>query len=261
MDTIASSDGTFIAYRRSGTGPPMVLVHGTSSSSDRWAAVLPAFESHFTVYAMERRGRGESGDSPEYAIEREFEDVTALVDAVPEPVVLVGHSYGGICALEATLLTGNVKKLVLYEPPIALAGFEAHPPEVVDRLLDLREKDDREGILATFIQDVLQMPAPNVRKWRSSPNWHSRLDTAVTVPREIQSRLQYRFAPDRFANMRIPALMLMGDQSPAYLQEAARTIHSALPASKLVVLPDQGHVAMDTAPDLFARAILDFARE
>lgn len=258
MHRIVSADGTQIAYGLSGTGPPLVLVHGTSSSSDRWAPVLPALARQFTVYAMERRGRGESGDSVEYAIEREFEDVAALVDSVSEPVALLGHSYGGICALEAALRTQNVKRLVLYEPPIALEAFPAHGPDIVPRLRDLKDRGDREGIMLTFIQDVLSMPAPNVARWRSSPNWNTRLSAALTVPREIESRLKYRFEPERFRNVNVPTLMLVGDKSPAYLQAAARTVHAALPNCELSVLLGQGHVAMDSAPDMFAARVLAF---
>src|SRR5690349_20970515 len=101
MGEIRSVDGTAIAYRRSGSGPPLVLVHGTSATPARWASVAPRLESHFTVYAVDRRGRGMSGDASSYAIEREFEDVAAVVLSIDGPVDLLGHSYGAICALEA----------------------------------------------------------------------------------------------------------------------------------------------------------------
>src|SRR5688572_2832554 len=92
METIRSKDGTPIAYWRSGTGLPLILVHGTAGSYIRWAPILPALEPHFSVYAFNRRGRGESGDAEKYAIEREFEDVAALVEAIEAPVYLLGHS-------------------------------------------------------------------------------------------------------------------------------------------------------------------------
>src|SRR3712207_1323335 len=124
QETVTSKDGTPIAYRRSGEGPPLVLVHGTAADHSRWRPVLPAFEQSFTVYAIDRRGRGGSGDSDDYAIEREFEDVAAVVDSFGEPANLLAHSYGALCALEAALLTTNVRKLVLYDPGIELAGEE-----------------------------------------------------------------------------------------------------------------------------------------
>ena len=92
QQTVTSLDGTPIAYWRSGEGPPLVLIHGTSTDHSRWRLVLPALEEHFTVYTVDRRGRGDSGDSEDYSIEQEFEDVAAVVDSVREPVNLLGHS-------------------------------------------------------------------------------------------------------------------------------------------------------------------------
>src|SRR3712207_3567570 len=149
QESATSKDGTPIAYWRSGEGPPLVLVHGTAADHGRWAPILPAFEQRFTVCAVDRRGRGGSGDSDAYSLEREFEDVAAVVDSLGEPVNLLGHSYGALCALEATLLTRNVRKLVLYDPGIEVAGQEIYPPEVIDRLEALLEVDDRDGIVVT----------------------------------------------------------------------------------------------------------------
>ena len=120
MEKVASQDGTTIGYSHIGSGSPLVLVHGTGGASTRWTPILPALEQHFSVCVVDRRGRGASGDGNTYAIEREFEDIAAVVDAMGEPVNLLGHSFGGICALEAGLLTRNLRKLVLYEPPIPL---------------------------------------------------------------------------------------------------------------------------------------------
>ncbi len=120
--TVTSVDGTPIAYWRSGEGPPLVQVHEAPADHGRWAPVLPAFEQRFTVCAVDRRGRGGSGDSEDHAIEREFEDIAAVVDSLGEPANVLGHSYGVLCALEAALLTRNVLKLVLYEPGLDLTG-------------------------------------------------------------------------------------------------------------------------------------------
>ncbi|MEZ4523551.1 MAG: alpha/beta hydrolase [Thermomicrobiales bacterium] len=103
VETVISKDGTPIAFECTGSGPPLVLVHGTAGSHERWAPILSALSAEFTVYAMDRRGRGASGDSEYYSIEREFEDVAAVVETLDEPVNVLGHSYGGTCALEAAL--------------------------------------------------------------------------------------------------------------------------------------------------------------
>jgi hypothetical protein len=102
QESATSKDGTPIAHLCSREGPPLVLVHGTAADHGRWAPLLLAFEQRFTVCTVDRRGRGDSGDSDDYyAIEREFEDVTAVVDSVGEPANLLGHSYGALCTLEA----------------------------------------------------------------------------------------------------------------------------------------------------------------
>src|SRR5689334_8539504 len=102
MMTVKSKDGTPIAVAKSGHGPPLVLVHGTTADHTRWKPILPKLEEKFTVYAIDRRGRGGSGDSANYAFEIEFDDVAAVVDSIGEPVFLLGHSYGAICSLEAS---------------------------------------------------------------------------------------------------------------------------------------------------------------
>ena len=122
---VASLDGTRIAVHRSGEGPPLVLVHGAAADHSRWRPVLPALERRFTVLAVDRRGRGGSGDAAAYALEREVEDVVAVVEAAGEPVALLGHSHGAVCALEAARLTGGVRALVLYEPPLGFVRWPA----------------------------------------------------------------------------------------------------------------------------------------
>jgi pimeloyl-ACP methyl ester carboxylesterase len=158
QQSVTSKDGTPIAYWTSGNGPPLVLVHGTPADHTRWHPVLPAFEQHFSVCAVDRRGRGGSGDpEDDYAIEREFEDISAVVDSLGEPTILLGHSYGALCALEAALLTTNVRTLVLYEPGIEVAGEQIYPQEVIERLEALLEVGDREGVV-TFMREVAGLP-------------------------------------------------------------------------------------------------------
>src|SRR5438067_5550345 len=108
IHSVTSRDGTAIGYARVGAGPALVLVHGATSERSRWRPVLGALASRFAVYAMDRRGRGASKDAGDYAIEREFADVAALVDSIGEPVTVIAHSYGAICALEATRLTSHI---------------------------------------------------------------------------------------------------------------------------------------------------------
>ena len=256
--TVTTGSGTPVAYWRSGEGPPLVLVHGTAADHTRWRPVLPALEERFTVYAVDRRGRGGSGDSDDYAIGREFEDVAAVVDSLGEPVNLLGHSYGGLLALEAALLTRDVRSLVLYDPGIEVGGEEIYPHEVVERLDALLEHGDRDGVVETTMREVAGLPPEAVEYLRSQPNWQARVDAAHTIPRELRAVKAYRFDPERFKNLATPTLMLAGAESPVALRKAAEAVDESLPDSRLVVMEGQGHAAMDTGTDLFTAEVIRF---
>ena len=116
MEKIRSRDGTVIVYERSGTGPPLVLVHGALATHERWDNISKMLAQRFTVYSIDRRGRGESGDTEPYALEHEFEDIAAVVDAIGQGVSKLGHSHGALCSLEAALLTPNIRSVIAYEP-------------------------------------------------------------------------------------------------------------------------------------------------
>jgi pimeloyl-ACP methyl ester carboxylesterase len=260
VNTLTSRDGTPIAYQRSGAGLPLVLVHGTSADHSRWKPVLPAFEEHFAVYALDRRGRGDSGDSGDYSIEREFEDVAAIVDSIGEPVNLLGHSMGAVCSLEAALLTSNVRKLVLYEPGMNVSGQQIYPPGFIDRLDALLEEGDRDGVIEALMREVVGMPPEEVEHLRSLPAWHERVKAAHTVPRELRTDEYYEFAPERFRDLGIPTLVLEGDESSAFFKAADAAVEEALPDCRIVVMAGQGHAAMDTASELFATEVIRFLK-
>ncbi len=261
QESVTSTDGTPIACWRSGEGPPLVLVHGTAADHNRWAPVLPAFEERFTVSAVDRRGRGGSSDAEDYAIEREFEDVAEVVDSLAEPAVLLGHSYGALCALEAALLTRNVRKLVLYEPAINVSDEGVYPLEVVDRLEALLEAGDRDGVVATTMREVAGAAPEVVEHLRSQPAWQARVAAAHTIPRELRANDAYPFVPERFGDLGVPTMLLLGGESSAAFGEAAKAVDEALPDSRIVVLPGQKHVAMDTATDLFTGEVLRFVED
>ena len=258
METITSKDGTQIAYRRSGEGPPLVLVHGTAANHSRWSPVLPALEEHFTVYAIDRRGRGGSGDGHCYDIEREFEDVAAMIGSIGEPVNLLGHSYGALCALEAALLTKNVRRLVLYDPGIEVAGEEVYPHEVIEQMEAMLDRGDRDGIVVTTMREVAGLPPATIEHLRTLPVWQARVAAAHTIPRELQAVKDYGFDPERFRDLGVPTLLLIGGDSPAALRKAGEAVDEALPDSRIVVMAGQGHSAMDTGTDLFTTEVLRF---
>lgn len=256
FDVVRSEDGTPIAVWRTGeSGPPLVLVHGATADHTRWAPVLPALEERFTVLAMDRRGRGRSGDADDYEIEREFEDVVAVVEWAGDAVSLLGHSHGGVCGIEAALLTDKVEKLVLYEPPM---GFLQTPPEVVDRLEALLAAGERDEMLACFLQEVAGLPPDQIELMRSLPAWEARLAAAETIPREERATREYVFEPERFRALEVPTLYLQGGDSPEPFRAAGEALRAALPDCRLVVLPGQRHAAMDTGTELFTAEVLSF---
>jgi pimeloyl-ACP methyl ester carboxylesterase len=223
-----------------------------------WTAVLPALVERFSVYAVDRRGYGESRDGPTYAIEREFEDIAAVVDSIGEPAHLLGHSFGALCALEAALLTRNLRKLILYEPAMPLAGVALYPEGIIDRLQGLLDAGDREGMLATFLGEVVGLSHNEIEQMRSSPSWPARVARAHNVPRESRAEEQYKFDARRFKDLHTPTLLLTGSDSPDFLKAGTEAVHAALPNSRIAVMPGQQHIAIYTAPDLFLHEVITF---
>lgn len=257
MLTIRSNDGTTIAYERSGNGPPLVAVHGTTADHTRWTPIRGALEKRYTVHALDRRGRGQSGDSNDYEVEREFEDVAAVVDAIGEPVILLGHSFGALCSLEATLRTNNVARLVLYEPPIP-AGLPLYSAELIERLQGFLDNGDAAAVVTTFFSEVVRMPPAELQMLRSLPNWPARVASAHTIPRELWASESYVLDPPRFADLGVPTLLLLGGDSPPFFEAAIGAVHEAVRSSRVAVLPGQQHVAINTAPELFLREVFAF---
>jgi pimeloyl-ACP methyl ester carboxylesterase len=259
MKKVVSRDGTSIAFQRSGAGAPLVLVHGTGGTYQTWGPVLPFLERHFTVYAIDRRGRGESGDgAAPYAMEREFEDVAAMVDAIDTTVHLFGHSYGAVCALEASLLTTRVDRLILYEPPISRNASDGSDDKVLERMHRLLAAGDREAVLTTFMREMVGKPPDEIELSKSMPAWPTKVATAHTLPREILALRKYSFEPHRFKTAAGPTLLLLGGESPDHFKKAVHLLESVLANSKTVVLAGQQHAAAETAPALLTEAVSAF---
>lgn len=258
MHTVTSQDGTNIAYWRSGAGSPLLLIHGaTADHTTTWRFVLPEMERRFTVYAMDRRGRGGSGDSPAHELQREAEDVAAVVDAIGEPTDVLGHSYGALCALEAARLTTHIHRLILYEGP--LRDADELMPGQIERLEALLRAGDAEGVLTTMYREVVAMPPEEFELLRSQHDaWAARLANAPSLPRELRAVQGYTFEPQRFAAMQTPTLLLVGGDSPSRELENARAVAQVLPNAHVVAIPGQQHVAMYMAPDLFVGEVVRF---
>lgn len=254
VQTFVSADGTSIGCLRTGRGRPLVLVHGSPADHSTFEHLIPHLEPSVTVYAMDRRGRGLSGDGPSYTHEREFEDVVAIVDALGPDVDLFGHSYGCVVALEAARRTANLRRLILYEPWIG-----RYPEGVVAELERLAAAGDREGVVTTIFRRLLGMTDDELERYREHPSWAARVAFADVNVREARVEDAYRFDPRRFADMRTPTLLLVGGDSPPNMRATVETVDSALPDSRIEELPGQQHVAHRAAPALLASEILGFA--
>jgi pimeloyl-ACP methyl ester carboxylesterase len=235
-------------------------VHGTTADHTRWRPVLGKLEARFSVYAVDRRGRGGSGDTLPYSFEREFEDVAEVVDVASRagggPVNLLGHSWGAVCSIGAALRSRNVGRLILYEPPyipdesVFPPGFLAH----VDSLMAAGRGDEA---VTTFMRDVVRVPAVQLDLLRSLPAWKGRVAAAHSIVRECR-RNGYPIAPDALGTLSIPVLLLEGDQSPAFLRTAVQFVHGRIPGSRVATMPGQQHAAMDTGPNVFLKPVLEF---
>jgi pimeloyl-ACP methyl ester carboxylesterase len=266
MTRVESRDGTEIAVWTSGQGPPLVLVHGAVADHTRWRPLLPYLEPHVTVHAMDRRGRGASGDAPGYAIEREFEDVAAVVDAVADAsgsaTDLYGHSFGGLCAFGGATLTANVGRLVLYEgwPPADPRGRQL-PPGVGGRLDALLAEGNRDAVVETMFREVVLMPEAELAALRAQPAWPARVAAAHTIVRELRALTQVSFDPGRAARITVPTLLLTGSDSDDPFAADLGSVAAALPDARVGVLDGQRHVADILAPELFARRLVAFLGE
>ena len=257
---VVSVDGTEIAYWTSGEGPPLVLVHGTTADHSRWRPLLPYLEPHVTVHAMDRRGRGASGDADEYDVAREYEDVAAVVEHVGQStgggVDVLGHSFGGVCAFGAAELTARIRRLVLYEGwPLPRPELIAFPPDVERRMADLLAREEREAALEVFIREIVRMPDDELAVYRTLPAWRARIAAAHTILREGRA---ISFDPRQARRLTIPVLLLVGADSPPAIQGDYEVVAAALPDARVSVLEGQQHIAIDLVPDVFAARVLDF---
>jgi pimeloyl-ACP methyl ester carboxylesterase len=254
---VEAPDGVRIACDVSGEGPPLVLVYGASSARWSFDAVRPHLESHFTVIAIDRRGRGDSSDGDEYALEREFEDVAAVVRDVGEGALLMGHSYGGLVAAGAARLL-DPPRLALYEP---VMGGALSTADAIDRWERLIAEGDRDSVLREFFRDIAGYEDEAIEELTRTPIWEARRRIVPTLPRELRAELEHRFDAAGMARLTMPVLLLVGTESPEWAVRSVGAYGEAMPASRTRRLDGQGHSANMTAPDLLAVELERFFTE
>lgn len=249
-----SADGTLIGWQRTGDGPPVVLLHGTSSERSGWALSTRHMEHRVSALAVDRRGRGLSGDGQRYAFDREVDDVAAVVATLDDPPHLVGHSYGAVLALAAAARGVPVRSLTLYEPPLA-AGEQLDVLAVAAACDAAIAAGDPDGCLSAFYTAIGE--AERLDAMRRVPRVHERfLRDAHTIAREVRASLGFSF--ELAAGVDVPVHLLVGSASPAMFQDTTTRLADALPQAEVTVIEGQAHLAQAFAPDVFATLVLDF---
>jgi pimeloyl-ACP methyl ester carboxylesterase len=263
---VVSRDGTRIAVFSSGEGPPLILVHGATADHTTWRATAPILARQNRIHAIDRRGRGDSGDAAgPYRIELEYEDLAAVADAIADeagaPVDVVGHSYGGRCALGAGLLTASIGRIVSYEgaperTDPAGAGYQ--PSGVERRIEDLIDGGDRDAALETFFREIVRMPPDDLAAYRRDPVWPLRAAAVHTALRELEWEAAPAASLEALGGVQQPVLQILGGDSAAVFGEATEALDARLANGRMVVIPGARHAAHHTHVEPFVAAIRAF---
>lgn len=211
---------------------------------------------------MDRRGRGASGDTEPYAIEREFEDVAAVADALATegggPIAVIGHSYGGRCALGAALLTQSIERVVCYEGAPTPPGASYRPTGIEDRLRAREVAGDLAGILETFMREVVGMSPEELDAYRANPVWPLRVAAAPTILRELAGEASGTASLERLGNVTQPVVQLLGSASKPVFRDATLALDQRLRNGRVVEIAGAKHAAHHTHPDAVVAAIRAF---
>jgi pimeloyl-ACP methyl ester carboxylesterase len=257
-----SADGTPLVYDRVGQGPAVIFVLGATATRGLAAQQGDAdADTPFTAYVYDRRGRGDSGDTPPYAVEREIEDLEAMIDAAGGSAFVFGHSSGAVLALRAAGQLGNkIKKVALYEPPFIID--DSRPPIPADYVIHLRELSAAgrsEEALIYFMTVAVGIPAEYIDGMKQAPFWASSVGVAHTISYdgEIMGDTMYGnpAALGQFAHITTPALVMVGGNSPAYQQNAVASLAKILPNAQYQSMAGQDH---GIAPEVLNPALAAF---
>jgi len=255
--TVQSADGTPIAVTVRGDGPPLLVVHGSLSSANDWQLVAEALANDLTVYTMDRRGRGASGDGAEFSLEREQEDIEAVLDLIGPDTVVFGHSYGAFVALRVAAAR-PLSGLITYEPAPPLDGplFGS----TVDGYQELVDSGDLDAALEYGMVNFVKFAPEQVAQFKGSPVWSALAVLTPTWGRELVGIDSAEPGLDVYRGIASPTMMLVGELSPGWLVEVSRRIHQTVPRSQIVTLAGQSHDAHTFAPADLAVEIVQFVR-
>lgn len=248
MKTVRSKDGTSIAYDKKGTGPALILIDGAlcyraSGPMEGLAALLL---DRFTVYTYDRRGRGESGNTLPYAIEREVEDIEALLNEAGRTAFVYGISSGAALALEAAKRLSGITKLALYEAPFIVDNTHpARPADLLERMDDFIAANKRTDAVKLFMKTV-GAPMIMINLMRFTPMWSKMTAIAHTIPYDFRilgdTGSGKPLAVERWAPATMPTLVMDGGKSPTYMRNSQKAIASVLPNADYRTLAGQTHM-------------------
>ena len=260
MAVTFSKDGTRIAYDKTGDGPALIIVAGAFQDRMAMAAYAGPLSNRFTVYNYDRRGRGESGDTQPYAIEREIEDIDALIQEAGGSAFVFGGSSGGVLTLDAAAHGSHITKLAVYEPPFVVDDSRDPVPEdIVEQLKDLVASGRRGDAAETFMTKGSLMPADMVAGMRTQPFWPSVEAVAHTLVYDAVimngTMLGTPLPANRWAAVTIPTLVIYGGDGPAWSRNAAEALIELLPNAEGQTLEGQFH---ELTPDVLTPVLENF---
>ncbi|MCG5216043.1 alpha/beta fold hydrolase [Streptosporangium sp. KLBMP 9127] len=256
---VTSADGTTIVFDQSGTGPAVILVTGGFSDRSHpiWAGIAAALAPNFTVFNYDRRGRGDSGDTLPYAMEREIEDLAAVLEAAGSDAAVFGGSSGGALALQAAASGLAMGKLAVFEPPY-IVGDARSPiaPNFEAELADLIAEDRRGDVVARFMVEAAEVPESMLGEMRESPFWAGMEAVAHTLVYEAAVVGPSSALPaDRLASIKVPTLVLAGGNSAPWMQKAGEAVAEVVPNAEYQVIEGQAH---DASPEILAAPLAKF---
>ena len=247
MRQVRSRDGTTIAYDRlggGGGGPPVILVDGAfcSRAFGPMPKLAPLLARDFTVFVYDRRARGDSGDTAPYAVEREIDDLDALIREAGGSAFVYAISSGAALALEAAASGLSIKKLALYEAPF-MVSTPAHVPPVNHhaQLVQLIAEGRNGDAVKFYMKDVIGMPGLLVTVFRFLPMWSKLKAVAKSLPYDSAVMGDFSLPTRRAASLKMPTLVISGEKSMPVLREAALALAGVIPGARLRTLPGQTH--------------------
>lgn len=263
MNTVISRDGTKIAYEKKGNGPAIILVAPAAADHKDAVPLSEHLANHFTVYNYDRRGRGESSDASQYTVQQEVEDIDVLIDEAGGDCILFGSSSGAVLALEAaSQLGGKVTKLIMYEPPFIINDSRPRVPvDYVQNLNKLINGGKRSEAVEYFMIEALGIPSEYLSYMKAEPSWGGLEIMAHTLPYDgiIMGDTQSgNPLPTERWNVNIPTSIMTGENSESFVHDGAKALAVLLPLSEYNILLGLDHSAIMMAPDVVAKAIVEF---